>query len=774
MNQGEPKIFATPYSTGWEESPPNTNKSTATAIDTDQINSIYPLEYIVVKGDVIYQIAKKFPVWCSSFNDGKGHMVGRFERGDQIISANYDFLAPRAGLNSEGKLLIGPDFILPGDKLIIPGYTCPILPTKKIEPETIAEFTLCSKLDGIIGVLQIIKYPGEEDLSVISKLRNFPEGDPEEYTFGTTQPFNPDLDLVANRYLDEDLNPDLREGLLSGDMELCKKVPFQITSSIVTKTTTNPSESIITPISDVEIIVDGSSTTTDDNGDFELIGTFPISDFNNEFPYTRLSGSEYAYTFLEEPEPDLEFEEIPITGSDFGGGVFPPPIYTRSDVDDDDDIPPSKKRRRFPFAWNFGWPEFSFNIKIRRIEWERNRKKFLKEKKEKPDKDPKDPKDKKPKIPKTKIPKLPKYKKPKDPKDKKPKDPKDKKPKDPKDKIPKIPKILCKKNGWCNKEIPLIGLNGLPKFSLGLIELEPFDPKFNKFQRPDFIFPSLELKKLSLPKINFEMAFQLKMNKIISNIKVRLLAAISMLLAKFNICDIPKALLLLAAGIKFKDLGLTCPSDPKEMQRLIKRRNKLTKAVNNLFKFFKTIKITVDTTDKLLTVADALLIAAQIITFIPSTVVTPIPSASSNIVEGAKRQLKKYGVLIPGILSILAIIILLLTKVLQMLALLDNAIETCSQENNIDQNQLIQNELLLATFQQSAQGEKVVTNVNGFEMAVITVDSVEIDGTKRRQAIARNKAGVIMLRGEPSFSANDQILIDELVFYIQQNDLKAD
>jgi hypothetical protein len=45
---------------------------------------------------------------------------------------------------------------------------------------------------------------------------------------------------------------------------------------------------------------------------------------------------------------------------------------------------------------------------------------------------------------------------------------------------------------------------------------------------------------------------------------------------------------------------------------------------------------------------------------------------------------------------------------------------------------------------------------------------------KRRRAIARNKGGVIMLQGEFSFSSIDQILIDELVFYIQQNNLKAE
>ena len=59
-------------------------------------------------------------------------------------------------------------------------------------------------------------------------------------------------------------------------------------------------------------------------------------------------------------------------------------------------------------------------------------------------------------------------------------------------------------------------------------------------------------------------------------------------------------------------------------------------------------------------------------------------------------------------------------------------------------------------------------------MSVINVDNVTVGGLKRRKAVARNKQGVIMLEGEPSFSSIDQILIDELVFYIQQNDLKAE
>ncbi len=45
---------------------------------------------------------------------------------------------------------------------------------------------------------------------------------------------------------------------------------------------------------------------------------------------------------------------------------------------------------------------------------------------------------------------------------------------------------------------------------------------------------------------------------------------------------------------------------------------------------------------------------------------------------------------------------------------------------------------------------------------------------KRKRGIAKNPNGVVMLKGEWSFSSNDQILIDELTFYIKQNNLKAD
>jgi hypothetical protein len=122
-----------------------------------------------------------------------------------------------------------------------------------------------------------------------------------------------------------------------------------------------------------------------------------------------------------------------------------------------------------------------------------------------------------------------------------------------------------------------------------------------------------------------------------------------------------------------------------------------------------------------------------------------------------------------GILSILVLLRQVLLQALQLLNLLDLLVQKCYPDADQEKVAL---ELTALTNQQSQQLSPVIINVNGFEMGVET--EVTNNSLKRRRAIARNKSGVVMLKGEFSFSSIDQILIDELVFYIQQNDLKAD
>ena len=56
----------------------------------------------------------------------------------------------------------------------------------------------------------------------------------------------------------------------------------------------------------------------------------------------------------------------------------------------------------------------------------------------------------------------------------------------------------------------------------------------------------------------------------------------------------------------------------------------------------------------------------------------------------------------------------------------------------------------------------------------IKEEKFKVGDQYRRRAIAKNSQGITILQGEPSFSAEDQILLDELAFYIVQNNLKAD
>jgi hypothetical protein len=306
-------------------------------------------------------------------------------------------------------------------------------------------------------------------------------------------------------------------------------------------------------------------------------------------------------------------------------------------------------------------------------------------------------------------------------------------------------------------------LNGNTKDSLGVITLKSNKLELDNAIAAELPLAQLQIRALQLEKTDFEMAKQQAMNKIISQIKTVLLPQILTLIAAFGVSKAKDAL-----GKKFGDMNATCPSNLDELNALIRKKNRLTRALNNIYKFLKTIRIGVTIINVTITVAQILLPALTAAASVPGA-----PGSTAVPIEEIKRRLKLYGLISSSTLLVLTILIEVLRKILQYLATLDSLIQGCAIEGALPQEQLTE-DLLKATQEQSQQLSPVVTNVNGFEMEVIPIDSSEINGLKQRRAIAKNKAGVIMLQGEPSFSSNDQILIDELVFYIEQNDLKAD
>ena len=277
--------------------------------------------------------------------------------------------------------------------------------------------------------------------------------------------------------------------------------------------------------------------------------------------------------------------------------------------------------------------------------------------------------------------------------------------------------------------------------------------------------------KIQVIKDNPEIAKQMAINALVTTLKTVILPKVLKMIAEFGISKATEAI-----GKKFEDMNATCPANLDELNKIIKLKNDLTKQLNNIYKTLNTIKVGVETVKKVISVADIL-----VKTIVPIFNISPIagfgaPDFSKPIlpvIDKTKDIIKKFKVISSTTAMTLSILTDIVQKILNLLSLLDSLVEGCAIEGALPQEQ-ISEDLLEATQQQSQQLSPVVTNVNGFEMDVIPINNVTVGGLKRRQAIARNQAGIIMLKGEPSFSSNDQILIDELTYYIQQNNLKAE
>ena len=85
-------------------------------------------------------------------------------------------------------------------------------------------------------------------------------------------------------------------------------------------------------------------------------------------------------------------------------------------------------------------------------------------------------------------------------------------------------------------------------------------------------------------------------------------------------------------------------------------------------------------------------------------------------------------------------------------------------------------ELNQLTKESAEDGQPSIVEYNGFQIFVEIESEEEAGGKsiKRRFAVGKNKSGVTLIKGEKSYSSNDQVLIDELIFTIESQDLKPD
>lgn len=218
-----------------------------------------------------------------------------------------------------------------------------------------------------------------------------------------------------------------------------------------------------------------------------------------------------------------------------------------------------------------------------------------------------------------------------------------------------------------------------------------------------------------------------------------------------------------------------CPSSTK-INEIIKKRNKLVKQLNNLYTSIIILTKTLAVTDVII---NALKIGLQLTYAIPYPAigVPPIglPPLTSGIIEitgTAKdeliQKLNKAGVIVNILTITSATIGVLLRVIINYLSQLDLALQQCAEDQNMDL-EAINNEinaLSNSTIESTQTPEGDI--YKGFKLEIV-VNEKNTSKYIQRYAQALTKQGVPVLKTEPSFASDPQVLIDQLKFIIDSN-----
>jgi len=314
---------------------------------------------------------------------------------------------------------------------------------------------------------------------------------------------------------------------------------------------------------------------------------------------------------------------------------------------------------------------------------------------------------------------------------------------------------------------------GEVKRDLGIITLDPINIDFRQLMI-DALSPKIEQAiKLTQVKKDLKYYAQEKLSQLEIELKKKAIPFCLILLASFGVTKINELIAENRENL-INDIK-SCPNQEKLLQ-IIAKKNKIVKQLNDALKAIERTNNVLSISSSVIDVLNVSLLLVKNTPIPTSTGIPGVPGIPINVINKIQEiidKTEKTLVVLKGIdiglIAILSILRQTLATVVRYLNILDRLIQDCFPEAQQEQ---LSAELIALTVQQSVQLSPVVTNVNGFEMGVETENSPNT--LKRRRALAKNKQGIVMLKGEWSFSSIDQILIDELVFYIQINNLKAD
>lgn len=312
------------------------------------------------------------------------------------------------------------------------------------------------------------------------------------------------------------------------------------------------------------------------------------------------------------------------------------------------------------------------------------------------------------------------------------------------------------------------------KNNLGPVELTPLNVGLELDQIEASQLTPEQVENLAQDKKTFEEIIQSRLTRLILTLTGTTLPFILKLNASFGITKMAKLNSKGNLNMDYLQNQITCPTKP-EMDNIISQKNKLTKQLNNSFKLIQSTTKILENISVSTTVLTGVFAALKVSPTPTAIAGIGIPISVVNVIDDIKddlgKKIEKNKKSTEGTTAIISLTSGILSQALRYLTILDQSIQQCYPDSEQAQED-VSAELTAFTQQQSEQLSPVIDEVNGFTFEVETEKTT--NSLKRRRAIAKNQKNVVMLKGEWSFSSVDQILIDELIFYIEQNDLKAD
>jgi hypothetical protein len=244
----------------------------------------------------------------------------------------------------------------------------------------------------------------------------------------------------------------------------------------------------------------------------------------------------------------------------------------------------------------------------------------------------------------------------------------------------------------------------------------------------------------------------------------------------FKLLPLAIGLMLIFGITKIKDRNKKICPTPSQLKRAAKTRNSIARQINQIYVM---VIVNVGLAVLFNYIAIQLRGIRMQISSMPFPVASPpgvgVPQSLLSGLQNIKDILKTLAdankklniqLIIALIFFIAAMIILSM-----IIKTVDSLIFECAKDQDIELEELN------PAIQDLANGDNndIVTpnQVAGFTLEVVELDKNSIGKYKRRQAVGKNNQGVILVRGDQSFSNDDSALINELIFYIRSNDLKA-